>query len=490
MHGFTLKLKSDSPSVRRSCRCAFQDFNRVYFDQHLLFSTDISSSSYKKTQKKRKRGPEAAEPTSAYALRLCGCFLHTSILPGFLPQPTVVAAESLLRQRRQCFLLSSVLVSFPGAAPATATSSGLVLPLEFERGAFLSFQVGEATFRGVADTGSPFLLVAACVGSRRATGRCKDYCSRYGCSQKDFGTPSGLDDNIVSFAGGYARAVWRCGDVKLGQRLFPGRTFGVLGETQSFGGNAGGPNFGLIKFATAEDTEIRPTFLSQTPCEALVFDFTDMSNPVLELTDGSPQQSDRQNTTEAFLTDLRPYGTGVQYYAVAVEKLFVDGVDILDARAPTVAILDTGTTGLVLPKSLFLSFDAVRRVSAQNVGIKRAGNVEVRLMPVPGSEGGASLNLRRGRIAGLDASLDIVTPLAEDAGSVFLRAEMREMQEKQTFKIKKKVERPAVIFLGLGFFAGLRCLVASIALDLVYALGSASDRLLCQEHCLCIRNAH
>ena len=158
----------------------------------------------------------------------------------------------------------------------------------------------------------------------------------------------------------FAKAVWRCEDVKLGQRVFPGRTFGVLGETQSFGGNAGGPNFGLIKFATAEDTEIRPTFLSQTPYEALVFDFTNMSNPLLELTDGLPQQSERQNTSEAFLTDLRPYGTGVQYYAVAVEKLFVDGVDILDARKPTVAILDTGTTGLVLPKSLFSSFDAVR----------------------------------------------------------------------------------------------------------------------------------
>ncbi|CAE7441204.1 unnamed protein product [Symbiodinium sp. CCMP2592] len=398
---------------------------------------------------------------------LCGCFLHTSILPSFLPlgeKATVVAAESLLRQRRQCILLSSVLVGFPGAAPAAGTSSGLVLPLEFERGAFLlSFQVGESTFRGVADTGSPFLLVAACVGSRRATGRCKDYCSRYGCSQKDVGRPSGLDDNIVCFAGGYARAVWRRGDVKLGNRVFPARTFGVLGETQSFGGNAGGPNFGLIKFATAEDTEIRPTFLSQTPYEALVFDFTNMSNPLLELTDGLPPQSDRRNTSEAFLTDLRPYGTGVQYYAAAVEKLFVDGVDILETSKPTVAILDTGTTGLVLPKSLFLSFDAVRRVSAQNVGIKRAGNVEVRLMPVPGSEGGASLNLRRGRIPGLGASLDIVTPLAEDAGSVFLRAEMREMQEEQTSKNMKKVERPAVIFLGLGFFAGLRMRIDTMA---------------------------
>ncbi len=35
-------------------------------------------------------------------------------------------------------------------------------------------QVQGSTFRGVADTGSPFLLVAACVGARRAAGRCSE----------------------------------------------------------------------------------------------------------------------------------------------------------------------------------------------------------------------------------------------------------------------------------------------------------------------------
>ena len=36
----------------------------------------------------------------------------------------------------------------------------------------------------------------------------EEYCSRYGCSQKDVGRSSGLDDNIICFAGGYAKAPW------------------------------------------------------------------------------------------------------------------------------------------------------------------------------------------------------------------------------------------------------------------------------------------
>ncbi|CAK9115884.1 unnamed protein product [Durusdinium trenchii] len=363
------------------------------------------------------------------------------------------------QRRATCVFGSSLFANLMGL-PAASASDPLILPLEFERGAFLlTFQVQGSTFRGVADTGSPFLLVAACVGARRAAGRCSDYCSRYGCSQRDVGRSAGLADNIISFAGGYATAVWRQGDVQLGGCVLSHRTLGVLGETQSFGGNAGGPNFGLIKLA-AEDSEIRPTFLSQTPYTTLVFDFRNMSNPVLELAEKlSPWEGER---AETMLTDLRDFGAGVQYYAVVVEELLVDHVNILEAK--TVAILDTGTTGLVLPKSLFFSFDAVRRASAQEVGIKRAGNVEVRFPPLPGSSGpSVSLQLRRGRIPDLDAALDIVTPLAEDAGSVFLRAELREMQEENL-----RIERPSVIFVGLGFFAGLRGLVASLGCIIAY----------------------
>ena len=252
------------------------------------------------------------------------------------------------------------------------------------------------------------------------------------------------------------KAVWRSGNVQLGSGAFPNTVFGVLGETQSFGGNAGGPNFGLIR-AAAEDSEIRPTFLSQTPYKIMSFELRNLSAPVLEL---AKSKEDRpRNENAAHLVDLRPLGAGVQYYSVAVQALLVDGVDILESQSkPTVAILDTGTTGLVLPKQLFFAFDTARRARAQEVGIKRSGNVEVQLAPLNLSLGrsndgkGPVLKLRRGRIPELNAALDIVTPLSDDVGSVFLRAEMRDEE------LSTKVERPTVIFLGLGFFAGLRCL--------------------------------
>lgn len=257
-------------------------------------------------------------------------------------------------------------------------------------------------------------------------------------------------------------AVWRSGDIQLGSGVFRDTTFAVLGETQSFGGNAGGPNFGLIRAAAPSDAEIRPTFLSQTPFKTLCFDFRNLSLPTLELADASHRRWQNQVATK--LVDLRPFGAGVEYYSAKVQALLVDGVDILDAK-PTVAILDTGTTGLVLPKELFFSFDTARRARAQEVGIKRSGNVEVQLAAQnQGSPGlpGPSLRLRRGRIPELDAALDIVTPLADDAGSVFLRAEMRDEGSSMN------VERPSIIFLGLGFLIGLRCLDTSLALFALY----------------------
>ncbi|CAJ1340769.1 unnamed protein product [Effrenium voratum] len=321
-------------------------------------------------------------------------------------------------------------------------SDRLILPLEFERGAFLlTFRVEGFSFRGVADSGSPFLLVAACVGARLAAKRCTEYCDRYGCSRTHVGRPSGLDDNVVSFAGAYARAIWRKGNVQLGSQSFDDVTFGVLGETQSFGGNAGGPNFGLIKTAATQDAEIRPTFLGQTPFRSLAFDFRDLARPVLELA-----EADRSiASSRVGLIDLRSFGAGVEYYAVELRALLVDGVDILPDAKGVVGILDTGTTGLALPRDLFVAFDAVKRATARQVGIRAAGNVEARI----GSD--VTLHLRRGRVEGLGGvSVDVVTPLEEDAGSVFLRAEMADARRGQP------TERPLVVFLGLAFLLGLR----------------------------------
>ena len=43
-----------------------------------------------------------------------------------------------------------------------------------------------------------------------------------------------------------AQAVWRSCEVNLGGRRFRDTVLGVLGETRSFGGNAGAPNMGPL----------------------------------------------------------------------------------------------------------------------------------------------------------------------------------------------------------------------------------------------------
>ena len=82
-------------------------------------------------------------------------------------------------------------------------------------------------------------------------------------------------------------------------------------------------------------------------------------------------------------------------------------LDVHHVRHPFLAI----PVGAVLG-ARFLAFDAIRRARAQRVGIRQAGQVEVRLPD-------DVLRLRRGRCEALDASLDVVTALQEDAGSVY-----------------------------------------------------------------------
>ncbi|CAE8628302.1 unnamed protein product [Polarella glacialis] len=331
----------------------------------------------------------------------------------------------------------------------------LVVPLQFERGAFLvNFTLGAVAFRGVMDTGSPYLLVSACVGARKAAGRCEEYCARYGCGDMQTGRPSGLPENIIMLTGASAAARWQVGNLELGGTALGNLIFGMLGQTQSFGGNAGAPNFGLIREGRAADSELRPTFLGQTAFTSLAVDLRDLLRPKLELRAASFEQN-ALSTRAAKLLDLQLLGAPLTYYAAEVESLIVDGVDILRTAFASgfpgvVAILDTGTTGLALPELLFQSFDAARRARAREAGVKASGNVEIKLVPASGFSAPV-LQLRRGRIAELGASLDIVTALNGAAGSVFMRTELAEQDGKVP-----PAERPAIIFLGLGFLLGLR----------------------------------
>lgn len=309
------------------------------------------------------------------------------------------------------------------------------------------------------DTGSPFALVAACAGERRARGRCREFCGRYGCASEAMGGPTGLEDNVVVTSGARSSAVWRKGSLGLGGARLEGISFGVVSETDSFGGNAGGTNLGLIRTAS-EDQAIRPTFLSQTPYRSFVVDLRRAGQESVELYKRLPARHSESNAMP--LLDLRGYGAPVVYYAVSVQKLQFDGVDGLEG-AEAVAIVDTGTTGLALPPALFERYLGAREAAAAGAGAGgrapgrrfRTGNIDV-VLGSPGKEpqpAGALLSLARGDVPEYGgARFDVVTAIPYDAGSIFYRAEQSD----------PGVARPLVIFLGLGFLLGRRLSVDTV----------------------------
>ena len=93
------------------------------------------------------------------------------------------------------------------------------------------------------------------------------------------------------------------------------------------------------------------------------------------------------------LVDLRPLGAPVASYAVRVDKLRANGEE-LPLRRPVVAVIDTGTTGLVLSDSLYDSDEFPLPVARQS-WIERAAFCAKRV----GSN--ALLHARRPCVGGL-----------------------------------------------------------------------------------------
>jgi len=285
-------------------------------------------------------------------------------------------------------------------------------------------------------------LVATCTGERKALGKCGAFCQRYGCAERTFGNPTELADNFVVTSGARSTASWRRGEIAVGGTLIRGITFGVVSETDSFGGNAGGTNFGIVRTA-ADDPAIRPTFLGQTKYRYVVVNLA----PGRESVEFYIKLQVPTSTFMMPLVDLRGYGAPVVYYAVDMRELWFDGVECLEG-ASAVAVLDTGTTGLSLPQTLFDRYTLMRRFAANSVNQTkgsrfRTGNVEV----VLGSAAGklARFSMLRGAVESLGgARCDVVTPIPYDAGDTFYRAE----------QIDPDTPRPLVIFLGLAFLLG------------------------------------
>mmetsp|Transcript_14914 Transcript_14914/g.32752 ORF Transcript_14914/g.32752 Transcript_14914/m.32752 type:complete len:572 (-) Transcript_14914:8-1723(-) len=326
----------------------------------------------------------------------CHCISSESL-------PTSLARTSEVRRLAR---RSAVFLTLPSVTglPRLAGAADPLLeePLLYCGGGFcITFRVDGRLFRGVLDTGSPFILVSTCSGGAEA---CQSYCRIWGCTTPFDGKPSGLGDTDEIFAAGSARVAWRQAAFSLGQRDIGEVIYGAMlpEGVQSYGGNGGGAFLGLVRDKTPR---IRPTLLGQTAYRTIVVDLQKPGKEQLSLS-VQPLPAAKDAVP---LVDLRPWGAPVSYYAVEVSELKFGGESI-SWPGRLVAVLDTGTTGLGLPKELFELYDDTRRSRAMR-GLPNSKAVELTLAMESGTH--TVLQLQQGRISPYNAAFDIVTSIPE-----------------------------------------------------------------------------
>ena len=280
-------------------------------------------------------------------------------------------------------------------APSTEpgrVADALRLPMTLDGGTYVvRYAIGDTACRGVVDTGSPFLTME---------GRCTDY---WGCLKESDARPSGYGDTYEIYGlqeDGVTR--WVLGDARFDgevvdvtvetvpppvgpaagwsetsnadsantsssptssanklatkQRFtFPEVLFGVTSEVTAKEGSSGSPAsyapfVGLVKERAGD--WIRPTFLGQTDVTSFSLDFT-TDTLVLSRREQIPREL-RAGTMS--MVDLRPLGSPVFHYAVAVEELWING-SRHKTDVPIYVVFDSGTTGMLVDRDLFYGSD-------------------------------------------------------------------------------------------------------------------------------------
>ena len=178
--------------------------------------------------------------------------------------------------------LTALSASLAGERAASAKQGPLsrpgaiTLPLERCGGAFCTeYFVEGQRFRAVADTGSPFLLVASALAvGGGACAKEASSSSRWGCFDESGSSTSLGDQSEEGFGGQDVGVEWRRGSLRFGgpgteALSFAPVNFGVVRSSVGTGGMQ------AIYLGLAKDRQprVRPTLLEQTDIQSLVFDF-------------------------------------------------------------------------------------------------------------------------------------------------------------------------------------------------------------------------
>lgn len=269
-----------------------------------------------------------------------------------------------------------------GAAAATAgrekeKEQRVTIPLEYTGEAYVAYyRVDGYLFRGVVDTGSPFLMVPGNCDERTK--------ARWGCYRNDgrIGVPSGLDDTYEMFDGVEGDAEWRAARTvtfvnATGSLLAPpagvgggseekeeGRrsssrriVFGV--ESESLLRGPGGVFFGLLRDT---DRRIRPSFLGQLGVRSFQIDLASVprtltlsTGPVVSGKGGGKDNGFGVSDDDAvrLVSDLKRFGDPNRHYTGVASSLVVNGAPLAADGRPIYVIFDTGVTGMVVTRDLF-----------------------------------------------------------------------------------------------------------------------------------------
>jgi len=223
----------------------------------------------------------------------------------------------------------------------------VTLPLQLRDGVpCLVYSIDGSYFRGVVDTGSPFLTIST------------EGCAEWNCWSGQ-GAPTQLEDTLEQYATQDGLVEWRAGDVsfsQLGERprhaLAPSRSlvFGVFRSMVAKGGKGDQSLVGLVKRTSPG---IRPSLLGQTEYRSFVLD---LASRTLTLSMDSllgGASPPRLGPTIPLLDLRASMGAPSQQYVAPVARLSINGQPLDTADLPIYAMVDSGSSGLFMTHNLF-----------------------------------------------------------------------------------------------------------------------------------------
>ena len=235
------------------------------------------------------------------------------------------------------------------------------IPMTFDGASFVvDYYIGEASVRGVVDTGSPFITIQGGNGSEN-----------WGFVTKSDIRPSPYGETYEVYGLQVdSSTVWCLGDLRFTtSRDFAATTttteksnvkywglremvLGVVnGSMANVGGSINGANASFVGLTKFRQDWIRPTFLEQTDVSSFSMNFEKET-----LTLSRKNLIDKENDANVLpMIDLRPLGAPVYHYAVLLDDLYINGEKhkFKNKNEKTYVIFDSGTTGLLVSEDLY-----------------------------------------------------------------------------------------------------------------------------------------